>query len=618
MKMTKLMTMTLTKTTKRLLLLGLVLAFLWGCQSTRESGPEDNDWEKMVATADSLIDLRPDSTLVLCRQFFDSYPHPADSLYARAKLIEGNAYFSLGDLEEAVSSMAKARDLAKACGDQYALINATSDLGVAMRVSQHPDSALSLYNEALGMIPQGEYLDERAHLLTSIAILYANTGRLDESREYADLAVTAANDCGDMDMIMYASSQAGAIYNLIGDRDKGLQLTRLAAAMARKNSFPRYELKALGHMIDLHLRDGQRDSALFYLSRGEELAKHFPRNSVEGLGFLEEKYVVLSTLGRYRESIAVQRLLLSLSADAATFMPHDKLWLRMARNYQALGRGDSAALCYERAIEVADSLRGEETDSQLSEFYARFKTSEKELALANLERQKARTDMWLSIWIGVALVCLMLAAVAWMYLRNRRRGERLRLIQSRLEGVEQERGRLARELHDGVCNDLYGVELLLQSPTPTESLLQDVERIRGDVRRISHELMPPSLEGLTLPQAFEEMLDKLRHASPSTFFSLEVDPEQGWASVPERVTYGLYRITQELIGNMLRHARPTSIDIKVARDNQKLTLSLSHDGASDSTPGRGIGLESVNERLAALNAPATGLPSSPEITISIP
>lgn len=612
------MTMTPTKMTNRLFILPLALVCLWGCNDPRENLSAGNNWEQMVETADPLIDLHPDSTLVLCRQFFDAYTNPRDSLYARAKLIEGNAYFSLGDLNEAVSSMAQARELAAACGDQYALINATSDLGVAMRVSQQPDSALSLYNEALAMIPQGEYLDERAHLLTSIAILYANTGRLDEAREYADLAVTAANDCGDMDMIMYASSQAGAIYNLLGDSKKGLQLTHLAVTMARQNSLPRYELKAIGHMIDLYLRDGQQDSALFYLRRGEELAGQFPRNSVEGLGFLEEKYVALSALGHYRESIAVQRLLLSLSGDAATFMPHDKLWLRMARNYQAIGRGDSAAICYERAIEVADSLRGEETDSQLSEFYARFKTSEKELALANLDRQKARTDMWLTIWIGVALLCLMLVAVAWMHMRNRRRGERLRLIQSRLDGVEQERGRLARELHDGVCNDLYGVELLLQSPAPTDGLLQDVERIRQDVRRISHQLMPPSLDGLTLPQAFEEMVDKLRHASPHIHFTLAVEPDDGWSLVPESVTYGLYRISQELIGNMLRHARPATIAVKVTRRDQEVTLSLCHDGPSDTTPGRGIGLESVDERLAALNATATGLPHSPEITIKCP
>ncbi|MCC8037153.1 MAG: tetratricopeptide repeat protein [Bacteroidales bacterium] len=593
-------------------------AGLVGCGGSHNSQPSRDDWTAIVETADSLIDIKPDSTLVLCRRFFEECPAPAESLRARAKLIEGNAYFSLGDLDEARASMAQARDWAMACGDQYALINATSDLGVAMRVSQQPDSALSLYNEALEMIPQGEYLDERAHLLTSIAILYANTGRLDEAREYADRAVEAANLCGDMDMIMYASSQAGAIYNLLGDNAKGLQLTHLAADLARRNNLPRYELKALGHMIDLHLRDGRRDSALFYLARGEEIAGQFPRNSVEGLGFLEEKYVVLAALGRHRESIAVQRLLLGFGDDAAAFMPRDKLWLRMARNYQALGRGDSAAICYERAIEVADSLRGEETDNQLSEFYARFRTSEKELALANLERQKARTDMWLSIWIGVAVFCLMLVAVALMYMRNRRRGERLRLIQSRLEGVEQERGRLARELHDGVCNDLYGIELLMQSSMPTDQLLTDVERIRSDVRRISHQLMPPSLRDLELPQAFEELVGKLRHAYGGCQFHLSVDSTRDWHAVPQGITYGLYRVAQEIIGNALRHAEPTELSLDITLDAHDIILVFSHNGHTQGGSGRGIGIQSVKERLASLNATAQGLPFADKVTIRCP
>lgn len=83
--------------------------------------------------ADSLIDIAPDSTLVLCHEFFREYP-ATDSLYISAKIIEGNAYFSIGDLDEAKASMVTARQLASEAGDKYRLINSTTDLGVFMRV----------------------------------------------------------------------------------------------------------------------------------------------------------------------------------------------------------------------------------------------------------------------------------------------------------------------------------------------------------------------------------------------------------------------------------------------------------------------------------------------------
>lgn len=599
-------------------LFSALCATLSACSApTGPDTPAPDICATLMARADSLIDIEPDSTLVLCRQFFENYPSQSDSLYARARLIEGNAYFSLGDLEEARRAMTEARTVARKCQDRRILINATTDLGVTMRVSQQPDSALALYTEALTFIPDNGYDEEKAHLLTSIAILYANTGHLDRAREYADRAVAIARACGDMEMMMYATSQAGAIYNILGNKAKAYELTRSAMTEARRLGLPRYQLKALGHLLDLHLKDNHTDSVSYYLRQGEELARRFPENSVEGLGFLEEKYVVLAAIGRYRESLEVQRHLLGLTPEAAAFMPTDKLWLRMARNYAALHRPDSAYRCYERAQELTDSLRGQDADRQLSEFYARFKTSEKELALANLKQQQARSRLWLTVWVAVALLFAAACFVTLLYLRVRRRKEAIRLLQSRLSGIEQERGRLAKELHDGVCNDLYGIELLLQSSTPHNQLLTYVERIRSDVRCISHELMPPALQDIGLPQALGDMVAQLRHTYLQTTFSLSSDPATDWNAVASHITYGLYRICQELTGNILRHTRPTLVSLQLEGSDSYLRLTLSHDGETPDTPrGRGIGLASVNERLTALGATAEGLPCGRKITIT--
>jgi signal transduction histidine kinase len=571
-------------------------------------------YEDILTAADSLVDISPDSALILCRQFFEGYSTPKDSLYAKAKLIEGNAYFSIGDMEEAIEALKAARDMAKRNADQLLLVNATTDLGVVKRVAGETDSAMALYQEALSLIEAGDYKDEKAHLLTSIAILYANTGHLDEARDYADRAVEAANESMDMDMIMYATSQAGAIYNLLGNSEKGLQLTHEAMSMARKMNLPRYEIKTLGHLIDMHLKAGNKDSVAYYLKRGEELSAQFPENSVEGVGFLEEKYVVLAALGRYRESLDVQHHLLNLQNKAATFMPTEKLWLRMARNYAALHNSDSTTYCYERALELTDSIRAEETDKQLSEFYARFKTSEKELALANVEKEKARSEMWLAIWVAIAILVII---VSILYIRDRKKKEGMRILQNRIKAKEEERKRLAKELHDGVCNDLYGIEMLMQAGCPDDEVLDDVERIRTDVRRISHELMPPSLQDVNFAQAMEDMVSKLRHAYPDKTFNLSTPSNIDWDRVTENITYSLYRICQELMGNMLRHANPTTISLSISHDADVLKVELSHDGnVSSTSEGSGIGIESVKDRLAAIDATAEGLPYAPVMTIT--
>lgn len=592
-----------------------------GCRRHSSSATDDSSYGDILAQADSLIDISPDSTLVLCRKFFTQYPKSTDTLYARAKLIEGNAYFSMGDLTEARNAMSEAKAIASRCGDTYTCINATADLGVAMRVSQQPDSALTLYNEALAMIGDNlSYADEKAHLLTSIAILFANTGHLDEARDYADKAVAASKDSGDPDLIMYATSQAGAIYNLLGDREMATRLSYEALADARRQGLPRYELKALGHIIDIHLRENRPDSVDLYLRRGEELARLFPETSVEGLGFLEEKYVVLTAMGRYRESLAVQKRLMRLQDSAPTFMPPEKLWLRMARNYRGLNMSDSAAICYERAFEVSDSLRGEDTDRQLSEFYARFKTTEKEIALANMQRRKARSDMWLAIAAGIIIALAATVAAGIYYVKNRRRKERLAMLRSHINGIEQERGRLAKDLHDGICNGLYGIEMLLQTDTSREELLCDVEKIRSEVRRISHEMMPPSLLDVGLDEALRGMLAKMEHAYPHTDFICSTISGPGNKPLSDHISYSIYRICQELTGNIMRHANPANLKLSLDCGMNEFVLTITHDGttAVNTSGSNGIGIESIRQRLASIDATASGFPFAKEIKITCP
>lgn len=594
----------------------ILLSVLVSCNAPAGDGiAETGNMEDILQKADSLIDIAPDSSLILCRKFLEKYPVTTDSLYARVKLIEGNAHFSIGDVDEAINAAAEARHVAAGCGDDYVNVNATADLGVMNRVAQKPDTAIKLYNEALEMIRNGEFKDEKAHVLTSLAVLYANTGHLDEAKDYADKAVAAARDCGDLDMIMYASSQAGAIYNLLGEQSRALSLTRDVLYRARESGMPRYQLKALGHLIDIFLKAGQKDSVMHYLSEGEELAGSFPQNSVEGLGFLEEKYVVLSALGRNRESIDIQKQLLRLGGSAATFMPVEKIWLRMSRNYASLGLNDSARICYERAFELSDSIRGADTDRQLSEYYARFKTSEKELALVKLEKEKSRSDMWIAVWLGIAsfLAAAIIAAV--LYIRAKKKQEDMKILAGRISGIEEERGRLGKELHDGVCNDLYGIEMLMQSGTRPDEILSELDNVRIDVRRISHQLMPPSLQDVSLQEAIAELVGKLRHSYSGCRFLLS--DLTGGMPVSENIRYNIYRISQELVGNMMRHAKPSEVSVSIAVADKTLYVTFEHDGRIDHSEDsrHGIGIESVKERLISIGASAQGLPFSNKIII---
>lgn len=222
------------------------------------------------------------------------------------------------------------------------------------------------------------------------------------------------------------------------------------------------------------------------------------------------------------------------------------------------------------------------------------------------------------ISITTILVLLFIAGI--MYFRMRRKKEEMRLMQSYFNGIEQERGRLAKDLHDGICNDLYGIEMLLQTNTDRNEILADVEKIRSDVRHISHQMMPPALQEVGLAEALVGMVTKLRQMYPNTAIDSFSEPETGWDCVPINTAYGLYRIAQELTGNILRHSNPTQINISLLHKEDSISLSIKHNApiVGIEKKGNGIGIESVKERIAAIGAKATGLPFSANITIECP
>ena len=162
--------------------------------------------------------------------------------------------------------------------------------------------------------------------------------------------------------------------------------------------------------------------------------------------------------------------------------------------------------------------------------------------------------------------------------------------------------------------------MLLQADTSRDELLTDIEKIRTEVRRISHEMMPPALLDVNLDEALQGLFAKMAHAYPGTGISYASPHAGTMPSVPEHISYSIYRICQELTGNILRHAKPATIKIRLEGDKNNIELHISHDGTTGSKAkkGTGIGIASITQRLAAIGATASGIPFSREMTITCP
>jgi signal transduction histidine kinase/ligand-binding sensor domain-containing protein len=187
--------------------------------------------------------------------------------------------------------------------------------------------------------------------------------------------------------------------------------------------------------------------------------------------------------------------------------------------------------------------------------------------------------------------------------------------QQLIESQEQERKRIAVELHDSIGQSLIVIRnralLGLNTPDKQDRLIAQLEEISEsaadsitEVRRIAHNLHPYQLEHLGLTTAIETMIESAEAASPIEF-EKEIDDLDGLLTKEAEIN--LYRIVQESLNNILKHSGATKVKVSILKSDDLLTVTIKDNGRGFNTehlfkPKGGLGLTGIRERAIMLGA----------------
>jgi two-component system sensor histidine kinase UhpB len=182
-----------------------------------------------------------------------------------------------------------------------------------------------------------------------------------------------------------------------------------------------------------------------------------------------------------------------------------------------------------------------------------------------------------------------------------------------ISAQEMERTRIARELHDDVGQRVASLSIALSGLKHTVgrsgdgagdelTLLQrETMRLAKDVRNLSHELHPGALEHIGLVEALRTRCEEV---SLESDVRTSVHVTDGWSEVPYEIAICLYRVAQEALRNVTRHANATSARISLSRRGSDVEMQIADDGQgfamSDPAAHRGLGLVSMEERVRML------------------
>lgn len=207
--------------------------------------------------------------------------------------------------------------------------------------------------------------------------------------------------------------------------------------------------------------------------------------------------------------------------------------------------------------------------------------------------------------IVVLLLSFSCYAVWQRYVRRKRETRRY------VEGLEQERNRLAKELHDGVSNQLLAVEMQLHDENTKGQAMRLLSESREQVRRVSHELLPPEFTYATLDEVIGQYIEELDGANQCDISLHLTPPDADWSTLSPQQALEIYRIVQEAVGNALKHSGATTIAVGMRMDGRKMTVIVSDNGRNNETPqgntrhighSSGIGSRTMRQRATLIGA----------------
>ena len=226
---------------------------------------------------------------------------------------------------------------------------------------------------------------------------------------------------------------------------------------------------------------------------------------------------------------------------------------------------------------------------------------------------------WQQGWVRAAALATAVTSVLSLFAYRLRSLERRRFAASELSrhlirSQENERCRIAGELHDGVGQELQLIrnrsELALKRLKPSPPVTSELEAISSTaaraiqgVRHLSRGLRPPELDQLGLTQALRWLVTQTAAATTSRIES-KIDPIDG--TLPKELELDFYRIAQEGLNNAVKHAHAPEITLEISRNQQGVELSLFDNGIgfspayTSTNPDQGSGLKTMRERATML------------------
>lgn len=545
----------------------------------------------------------------------------------------GVCYINLNKMDSAIIFFEQAIPVAWVLNDTVRVARVTANMGNVYLHLKDRVKAIEHYLEAARL---WETCSDQNYL----PVLYSNINALlNEQKEYAkalefgNKAVTLAQKIGDNYSEINGLINLAITYGNLKQPEKGYALLEKALPLAKKNEDLDQIATIYDNLGDYYYQKKMYQSSLTNYFEGHKYVLQMGNkyHLCTSYSMLAQVYYKLNENDK-----ALQYILKAekVADEVGVRADLKEIYNTRAEIEQQAGNYKLASEYFSKALVVSDSLFKAETSEKVADVEAKYQNEKKQQAIIQLEKNKQiqflslKQKSTLNFFLMGALAALLI--VVFLGYRNFRHRQQLAkqqdelqqqrirelekdkqlvAVDSMLKGQEEERSRLAKDLHDGLGGLLSGVKFSLSNMkdnliiTPNnmavfERSLDMLDTSIKELRRVAHNMMPELLTKFGLDEALKEYCNSVNATNLLSVKYQSIGMDNRIDKSSEII---IYRIIQELLNNIMKHAAATEAMVQLIKDESRLSVIVEDNGkgfdASLLENDKGAGLTSIQSRV---------------------
>jgi signal transduction histidine kinase len=478
---------------------------------------------------------------------------------------------------------------------KHKLFNAYANIGHTFLKERQYDKADEYFKKALQLKENAESKGLLIMIYNKYCSMYFETNELDKAQVVLDSAMVLLNQMNNLEHRQSVYVNYGRLYELRFEYAKAKEkyLVGLKITDSLKNDY--YRPRILNNLSSVSISLNQIAGAEQYAKEALRYAQQF--NSFQDINYAYGNYkAVAKARGNYKQALEFAEL----------------------------------------EFKYADSVSSTASKANVQKLEAKYENQKKEnqiadLTIANNEKELTVVKRNRLLLIGGISAAAMLLAISLLYRNSKQkqllsakenlfqqeqikfleRQQQVVSLQSMVNGQETERTRIAKDLHDGLGGLFSTIKMQLSTLKHEEKSLETnelfqksyelVDNASVEVRRIAHNMMPEVLIKLGLVQAAQELCNSINAGKLMSVSMQSYGMEQRLNASTEMM---LFRIVQELLNNIIKHAYASEAIIQFNRDGDRLSVTVEDNGRGfnlEDSSGKKAGLESVKSRVNYLN-----------------